>query len=36
MNYAIMGLIKYFVYFKSQLLNPKPQQVIQSIKKFRF
>jgi len=25
-----------FVYFRSQLLNQKPQQVIQSMKRFRF
>ena len=28
-----MGLINYFVCITSQLLNPKPQQVIQSIKR---
>jgi len=31
-----MGLINSFVYFRSQLLNPKPQQVMQSIKRLEF
>jgi len=31
-----MGLINYFIVFRSQLLNPKPQPVIQSIKRLGF
>jgi len=31
-----MGSITNFVIFRSQLLKPKPQQVIRSIKRFRF
>jgi len=35
-NYLFSGLITNFFVFRSQLLNPKPQQVIQSIKRLRF
>jgi len=31
-----MGLITLFVYFRSQLLNRKPQQVDQSMSRLRF
>jgi len=36
MNCLISGLITNVVVLKSKLLNPKPQRVIQSIKRLRF